>query len=350
MSFSSVLYLPESKAARGSSAGGQYFFSPSNLMKNIAVIGTGRHGSRYAQHIYQDLPGLVLSGISRQSIERGKEQANRWGSIFYGDWRDMIASVEVDAVIAVTPPALNLEIAKLCASAGKPLLIEKPLARTMTEASEILRIMDAAEVGLTVGQTLRYNPVIQALRGHLHEMGPLYAFFANQRLEPSRLAWHDDREIAGAGVLFHTAVHVFDALTTITGLRVKRVLAHARQIHTKVLEDLVLVSVELEKGVLGTVEVSKIGQARTGRFEFTCQDGQLHGEQIHAYLEVITGNMVTQRQDFEQIPTVLHLLRDWQAFLEGHGPNPVTGGEGFYAVQVCEACLRSAKEQCWIEV
>ncbi len=81
--------------------------------------------------------------------------------------------------------------------------------------------MDAAEVPLTVAQTLRYNPVIQALRQRLPEMGELYSFTANQRLEPSTLAWHDDQETAGAGVLFHTAIHVFDALREITGLKVE---------------------------------------------------------------------------------------------------------------------------------
>ncbi len=319
-------------------------------MKRIAIIGTGRHGSRYAGHIFKDLEGLQLAGISRQSIEQGKKQAERWCTTFYDDWRTLIAAADVDAVVAATPPSLNLEIAGHCARQGKPLLIEKPLARNVAEARQILQIMDAAGVSLTVGQTLRYNPVIQALRADLSEMGQLYSFYANQRLEPSTLAWHDDKDAAGAGVLFHTAIHVFDALKMITGQKVRQVMAHGRQIHAKVLEDLVLVSVELEGGVLGTVDVSTIGRARTGRFEFVCQSGQLHGDQIHAYLEVVSGNTVAPRQIFSQVPTVLYLLRDWQGFLEGRGANPVSGEEGLYAVRVCEACLTSMAEHCWIEV
>ncbi|MDP3478382.1 MAG: Gfo/Idh/MocA family oxidoreductase, partial [Desulfoprunum sp.] len=200
-------------------------------MKQIAIIGTGRHGSRYAGHIVQDLEGLQLAGISRQSVAQGQEQARCWCTIFYEDWRTLIAAADVDAVVAVTPPSLNLDIARHCAQAGKPLLVEKPLARNVAEAGQILQIMDAAGVPLTVGQTLRYNPVIQALRAGISKMGPLYSFSANQRLEPSILAWHDDKDAAGAGVLFHTAIHVFDALKMITGRKVRRVMAHGRRIH-----------------------------------------------------------------------------------------------------------------------
>lgn len=318
-------------------------------MKHIAIIGTGRHGSRYADHIFHDIEGLDLAGIWRRSPE-GRIQAERWSTSFFDDWRDMIASPEVDAVVGVVPPSMNLSIARACADHGKPLLLEKPLARNSAEACEILQTLHAAGVSLTVGQTLRYNPVIQALSRHLPEMGGLYSFAVNQRLEPSRLAWHDEKDTAGAGVLFHTAVHIFDALKAITNVKVKRVLAQGRKIHTRVLEDLVVVVVELENGVLGTVDASKVGQARSGRFEFVCRDGQLHGEQIHGYLEVIQGNAMKMKQDYFERPAVRYLLKDWQAFLEGQGGNPITGEDGLYAVQVCEACLISMQEERWVEL
>lgn len=318
-------------------------------MKNIAILGTGRHGSRYAGHIVRDIEGMELAGIWRRS-EEGKNQARQWSTTYYPDWREMIASSGVDAVVGIVPPALNPAIAAACARAGKPLLLEKPLARNVVEARAIVASLAAAGVPLTVGQTLRYNPVIGELRRQLPELGPLHSFAVNQRLEPSTLDWHDDRETAGSGVLFHTAVHVFDALRLITGLKVRRVMAHGRLVHAAVLEDLVLIVAELEDGVIGTVDVSKVGRARTGRYEFICQDGQLHGEQIHAAVEVIRGNVVQTRREFIQTPTVLHLLRDWLTFLEGNGVNPVTGEEGLYAVQVCEACLVSMREGRWVEV
>ncbi len=318
-------------------------------MKKIGLIGTGKHGSRYANHIINDIEGLSLTAISRRSAV-GYEQAKQWGTKYFSDWRELVSDPAVDAVVSVATPQLNLEIAKFCSIAGKPLLMEKPLARNGEEAGEIVAIMDAAKCPLTVGQTLRYNPVVHALKKQLPELGTLHSFAVNQRIEPSTLAWHDEPETAGAGVIIHTAVHIFDALKVITGLNIKRVMAASRCIHSKNLEDLVTVLAEFENGVLGTIDVSKVGHARSGRYEFICQEGQLHGDQIHGFTKIIKGSEIVAQENQEQVPTILRILQDWAEFITTGTNNPVSGEAGLYAVQVCDACLRSAKTDCWVEV
>lgn len=318
-------------------------------MKRIGVIGTGKHGSRYANHIVKDIDGFTLAGISRRSTE-GEEQARQWGTAFFGDWRELVTNPEVDAVVGVTVPSLNLEIARLCARERKPLLLEKPLAGNSHDAAEIVRIMEEADCPLTVGQTLRYNPVIGGLASRLPGLGVLHSVAVNQRIEPSSLAWHDDPEVAGAGVIIHTAVHVFDALRVITGLRILRVVAAGRCVHSRCLEDLVKVLMEFENGVLGTLDVSKVGHARSGRFEFICQDGQLHGEQVHGCIQTVRRTAIQDREQFPPVPTIRLLLEDWARFLDTGENNPVTGREGLYAVQVCDACIRSMATKGWVDV
>jgi predicted dehydrogenase len=318
-------------------------------MRGVGIIGTGRHGSRYAHHVLNDIGELDLKAISRRSTE-GKDQAASWGVKWYPDWLALVTDPAVEAVISVVPPSLNLIIAKACARERKPLLIEKPLARDSRDAAEIVAIMKAARCPLTVGQTLRYNPVIRGLQARITGMGKLYSFTANQRLEPSTLAWHDDKETAGAGVVIHTAVHVFDALHFITGLKVKRVFASSYRCHSKNLEDLVTVLVEMESGVAGTVDISKVGHARSGRYEFICQQGQLHGEQIHSFVDVVDGGKIQRAEEPLPNNTILPLLQDWIGFLDGRNENPVSGEDGLYAVKVCDACLQSAKEERWVEV
>ncbi|MDR3631522.1 MAG: Gfo/Idh/MocA family oxidoreductase [Desulfocapsaceae bacterium] len=318
-------------------------------MRGVGIIGTGRHGSRYVQHILHDIDGLELKAIARRS-EGGREQALAWGVSWHQDWRELIADARVEAVISVVPPYLNPDIADACARAQKALLIEKPLAINSKGATAVVAAMGKAGVPLTVGQTLRYNQVIRALKSRLPAMGRLYSFTANQRLEPSSLPWHDERQIAGAGVMIHTAVHVFDALRYITGLKVERVMAAAHRYHGKNLEDLVTVLVEMEGGVAGTLDVSKVGRARSGRYEFVCENGQLYGEQVQSFVEEVTGYFLRRLEEPAAENTILALLRDWQDFLEGRGENPVSGEEGLYAVRVCEACLQSAEAQAWVAV
>lgn len=318
-------------------------------MKGIGIIGTGKHGSRYAEHIINDIKGFQLTAISRRS-NVGAKQAKGWGAQFFTDWRDLVCCPEVDAVIAVTVPSMNLEIAKLCAEQGKPLLMEKPLAGNSEEAADIVRIMNDADCSLTVGQTLRYNPVIPAVTSLLPQLGALYSFSVNQRIEPTSLSWHDEPDLAGAGVIIHTAVHIFDALQCITGQRIVRVMATGKCVHSSRLEDLVLVIAEFENGVIGTIDVSKVGKARSGRYEFVCQEGHLQADQIYGFTRIIRNSTAEEKKAYDPVPTILPLLEDWKQFLEGRGENPVTGEDGLYAVTVCDCCLRSYKEQRWVEV
>ncbi len=328
--------------------GGQHLLKEVNVI-NVGIVGTGRHGSRYANHILNDVDSLNLRAVSRRSAD-GAEQARNWGVQWFPDWRDMVHDSDVGAIISVVPPVLNLAIARECALAGKPLLLEKPLAISGEEALDIVEFMGDKGCSLTVGQTLRYNPVIKSLRSDIENMGQVYSIHVNQRLEPSSLAWHDERETAGAGVIIHTAVHIFDALHFITGLKVTRVMAASYRYHNKVLEDLVTILFEMEDGIVGTVDVSKVGDSRCGRFEFVCSKGQLHGEQIHGYSQVIQKSSKEEPKRFEPIGAIVPLLKDWANFLHDKSSNPITGEDGLYAVLVCDACLRSAGRKTWVEL
>jgi len=314
----------------------------------VGIIGTGVHGSRYARHLLgREVDGLELSVISRRSVA-GSAQAGEWGVGYHSDWRDLVADRCVDAVIAAVTPDLNPEIAGHCAAAGKPLLVEKPLAINTSLARSMTEVMGQAGTPLTVAQTLRYNPVILGLRAALSSVGVPYAFSATQRLEPSSHPWLAEPEVAGGGVILHTAVHLFDALRFITGREIVRVLAIMEKRHNPVLEDLFAALVELEGGLIGTVDASKVGGARSGRYEFLGSEGQIQGDQVHGLLEFIRGAKREDMASGPMVPTIPALLADWLAVIEGRGPNPIPGEEGLRAVAACEACWASAVRDEWV--
>lgn len=68
----------------------------------VDVIGTGKHGSRYAAHLYHDLPGFHLQAISRRA-EEGRRQADKWECRHYTDWQHLVADDAVDCVVAAVP-------------------------------------------------------------------------------------------------------------------------------------------------------------------------------------------------------------------------------------------------------
>lgn len=315
----------------------------------VGVIGAGKHGSRYARHILNDVEGLTLAAISRRSDE-GRILAEQLCCRWSPRWQDLVDSSEIDCIVAALPPTLNFAVARACACAGKPLLLEKPMATTVDEATAIGACFADKGLGLTIGQTLRYNRVINALRAQLPLIGPLLSISANQRLEPTTLAWLDQPALAGAGVSFHSAVHIFDAIRYITGRKIVRVMARSRCLHSTILEDHLVVLIELEGGLLGTVDCSKIGTARSGRFELIGALGQLHGDQVHHLLEFIQGAQRSSLACGEPVSTIVPLLQDWCRYLRGEAENPIPAEVGLAAVRVCAACLRSAAKGEWEKV
>lgn len=314
----------------------------------IGIIGTGKHGSRYVHHLINDLGGYYeLTAISRRS-KIGAEQAEQWHTKWYHDWRDLVADKQVDGVIAVTPPNQNYDIAAVCAEKKKPLLIEKPLATDYPTAKKMVALFDANKTGLTVGQTLRYNSVMCALKENFSTMGRLYSLIANQRLEPSSHPWLENPQVAGGGVIFHTAVHIFDGLRFITGLEPVRIRGSVRSVYNPNLEDLLVAEMEFEGGALAIIDTSKVGPARSGRYEFVCENGLLQGDQVHGILQRVEKNQIQKLEVSPPGPAILPLLRDWHSYLSGEGGNPISGGEGLAAVKICHACRLSVETGNWV--
>ncbi len=315
----------------------------------VGVIGMGRHGARYVNHILHDVDGLALAAVSRRS-SLGQEQAAAWGARFFSDWRDLVRAPEVAAVIGVTTPDLNETIGRACVAAGKPLLLEKPLAVDGQAAGRLVALFGAAGLPLTVGQTLRYNGVIRALRRELPRLGQLYSFTACQRLEPTLHPWLDNPQVAGGGVILHSAVHLFDALRFITGQEVARVRASMFSRKNQNVEDLVTAQLEMTGGLVGVMDASKVGAGRSGHYAFVGEHGMLQGDQVHDRLQLVAGMAVQDLEHEVAVPAIVPLLKDWLAHLQGRGPNPVDGAEGLAAVRICDACRRAAKEDGWVRV
>ncbi len=153
----------------------------------VGLIGAGKHGQRYLQHIRADVPELRLAAISRQDATAGAAQAREEGCAFHADWRALVADPAVDAIVAVVPPSMHPDIVDAVTSARKALLIEKPLATTGAAAVEIVRRIRTSGIPCLMAHTLRWNTVVTAVRAKLAEMGPMRALVVNQRFEPSPL-------------------------------------------------------------------------------------------------------------------------------------------------------------------
>jgi predicted dehydrogenase len=322
-----------------------------NAPIGVGLIGAGKHGQRYAAHLVRDVPELALRALSRRDPARGSAQATELGARFHADWRALVADPAVEAVVAVVPPVLHRPIAEAVASAGKALLIEKPLATTGDDAVAIRRRLRRAGVPCLMAHTLRWNAVVRTVREAMESLGALRVLGLNQRFEVSTLDWLDRPEIAGGGIVVHTGVHSFDLVRHLTGREVTRVRCRTTRVATVRTEDNFAAVFDLEgSDALVTVSGCRATAGRSGLIDVAGANGQLVADhQLHFGYRV----RGLERTDLGLPPPTQTVREVLAAFVRllAHGEEPLSSlADGVRAVQIAEACLRSAAEDRPVDV
>lgn len=310
----------------------------------VGLIGAGKHGQRYAQHVVRDVPELRLVALSRQDHARGAEQARELGCRYHDTWQALVDDPGVKAVVAAVPPSLHPEIAAAVVRRRKPLLIEKPLATTGVTACEVARVLRAASVPCLMAHTLRWNAVVAAMRERIPSLGPLRAMLLNQRFEPSTLGWLDDPKAAGGGIILHTGVHSFDLVRWLTGREILRVTCRTARASTLRTEDNFLALLELEDSeALIAVNGSRATAGRSGLIDVAGAEGQLVGDHALGWCFGIRGLARTPVPLPEALPTVREVLRAFARLLVAGETPRASLEDGARAVLIAEACYRSAE-------
>jgi len=309
----------------------------------IGIIGAGKHGLRYIQHLTREVPEARLVAVCRRDRRAGEALAGAHGCAFHDDWRALVDDRRVDAVVTAVPPRLNAPIAEAACRAGKHLLLEKPLATSVEGARAITAAVRASGVRAMVAHTLRFNTTVDAVRARVPALGPLHAVSLTQRFEPSPLPWLDRRAESGGGVLLHTGVHSIDLLRHLAGREVVEVSCVMTQVCTRETEDNFVMLARLDAAeVLGHVSGSRACAGRTGLIEVAGAEGQIVADHIEGVAWRIRGAERSPIPVAPAVPTVREILRAFVAAVRDGGPMPVPVEEGLRAVAVVDAGYRSA--------
>jgi myo-inositol 2-dehydrogenase/D-chiro-inositol 1-dehydrogenase/scyllo-inositol 2-dehydrogenase (NAD+) len=124
----------------------------------VGLIGAGRAGMIHARNFATRVPNAKMTAVSDVVEESARQAAAELGiSVWYTDWREILANSAVDAVVVVTPTKFHCEIVMEAAQAKKHILCEKPMAMNKDEC---LRMNAAAEdngVNLQIGFMRRFD-------------------------------------------------------------------------------------------------------------------------------------------------------------------------------------------------
>lgn len=309
----------------------------------FGLIGLGIHGMRYARHLMRDIPEAELYAVCRQDPLKGAAFAREYNVRYYREYLDLLSDPKVDAVVVVTPPYLNERICTTAVAAGKPVLVEKPLACNTRQAINIVEGATRHGTLLMVGHTLRFNTVVRTLEEHLDELGPIHTISINQRLEPPQREWMDDFSQAGGGVILHTGVHIFDLLRYLSGDEVRRVYCEVDRVMYDHLEDAFVAMLRLRRSnICCLVDAARYTGGRSGRIEVVGEKGQLIGDHVHGFGMRIAGRQTLPLPIPPPVNTVEQALRAFVQALRRNESPPITALDGLQAVEIAEACYHSA--------
>ena len=125
------------------------------------MIGVGHLGKHHAR-ILSSLPGVELVAVVDTNRSRAEEIASAHGTLALFDAQELLG--RVDAVTIAVPTELHRSIALPFLQARVPVLVEKPIARSLEEADEMIDAAGDAGVVLAVGHTERFNPALAVAR------------------------------------------------------------------------------------------------------------------------------------------------------------------------------------------
>lgn len=179
----------------------------------IGVIGAGSIARAHLE-AYRSNPEVELVAVADMNLERARAIADEHGaSRAFADPHDLLAADDIDGVSICTWNDSHASWAIAAIEAGKHVLVEKPLARTLEEATAIQAAVDRSDRVVQVGFVRRHAPNCQVLKSFIDagDLGGIYYAKASCiRRVGNPGGWFADRAIAGGGPLLDIGIHVLD--------------------------------------------------------------------------------------------------------------------------------------------
>uniref|UniRef100_UPI004047FE4B Gfo/Idh/MocA family protein n=1 Tax=Algoriphagus sp. TaxID=1872435 RepID=UPI004047FE4B len=203
----------------------------------VAIVGTGFIGPAHLEALRR-IPNVEVVALVEVNQELADEKAKQLGIPRAYVFADMLNQADIDVVHICTPNFLHYSQAKAVLEAKKHVICEKPLAISLAEAEDLVKIAKTSGLVNAVHFNLRYYPMVRQMKvmREKGELGEVYSIMGsylqdwlflqadyNWRLEPDKSG--DSRAIADIGS------HLLDITEYVTGLRITQVMADFSTVH-----------------------------------------------------------------------------------------------------------------------
>lgn len=303
-----------------------------------AVIGAGNMGANHMR-VYKALAYMCeLTGVYDTDTERCSEIARRYDAEAFGSL-DAVWE-RADAVSIAVPTVDHYDVAAEALAHGIHVLLEKPIAETIGQGEELVRMANKRGLTLQIGHVERFNPAVQVLPEIL--CGKTIIGLDFKRMSPY------DPRIRDVGVVHDLMIHDIDVLRSLLPVGVVDIHAYGSSPRSGGHTDYAAASVMLTGGVIATLTASRVTEQKVRRLTITTDQAYIELDYIDREITVaratqghfMDGSKPSYRQEniIEKVfvPNQEPLMNEIQSFLrcvEDKTP-PVVGGEDGVAALV----------------
>ena len=242
-------------------------------MLKIGVFGVG-HLGKFHLNNWREIPGVELVGFFDPNDQQAQDVEQKYGLQRFTDIDSLINAC--DAVDIVAPTDHHFHLCQHAIRAGKHVFVEKPLAETLEEARELVKLAQESGIKCQVGHVERFNPAFVAVK----DLGlqPLF-------IEVHRLAQFNPRGTE-VSVILDLMIHDIDIILSLVKSDVRSISASGVAVLTET-PDIANARIEFHNGCVANLTSSRISMKKMRKMRLFQKDAYIGIDFLEKKAEVI---------------------------------------------------------------
>lgn len=314
-------------------------------MLKIGVFGVG-HLGKFHLNNWKEIDTIELVGFFDPNDENAKEVEEKYGLTRYSSVDDLLNNCDAVDIIATT--TFHYQLCKQAIMKGKHVFVEKPLANTIEEAKELVKLAKEANVKFQVGHVERFNPAFLALKNvHLE---PMF-------IEVHRLAQFNPRG-TDVSVILDLMIHDIDIILSLVKSNVKNISANGVVVMSDT-PDIANVRIEFDNGCVANLTSSRISMKKMRKMRLFQKDAYIGIDFLEKKTEIIRLHAPEDKEVFtfdietnsgkktiaianptvEQVNSIKLELEAFAQAIINNTETPVTVVDGFRAMDIAHQIL-----------
>ncbi|HEY1463063.1 MAG TPA: Gfo/Idh/MocA family oxidoreductase [Terriglobales bacterium] len=335
-------------------------------MIGVAIIGAGNIG-RIRANVIKNSRAARVCAVADLDFTRAQELARAADAQAIEEWKDAIRSPDVDVVIVATPTKFHAEAIRASLEAGKHVLCEKPLARSVRETEMFSHLPESSQLILKTGFNYRYMAHVRKAKDIVDSgaLGPVYflrCHYGHGGRPGYEQSWCTDLDLSGGGVLLEQGIHILDLTRYLLGEPSQVLATDSRYFwNFAAVEDNSFLLLRTSVAQTAEIHVSWTQWVNLFSLELLGRDGYLHltgrdghyGPQKLVWGKRQANHGRPEEQTFEFSGHNDSWELEWQDFVNAIQVRRQPMGnlsDGIRALELVEAAYKSSREQKWIDV